>query len=108
MGAPRQRVGFVGIGRMGAPMAARLHAAGHPLRVHDLRADAAREFADAHRGVQCAASLDALADCDVTVTMLPDSSAVEAVVFGSEGARGLIEVLRRGALLIDMSSSAPL
>ena len=108
MGAPRQRVGFVGIGRMGAPMAARLHAAGHALLVHDVRADVARTFADAHRGSQCTASLDALGDCDVTITMLPDSSAVEAVVFGSEGTRGLIEVSRRGSLLIDMSSSAPL
>jgi 3-hydroxyisobutyrate dehydrogenase len=49
-----------------------------------------------------------LSVCDVVITMLPDSAAVDAVVLGSPGARALIHVLRKGALLIDMSSSAPL
>ena len=42
MSAPLARVGFIGIGKMGAPMAARLHAAGHPLQVHDARVEVAR------------------------------------------------------------------
>jgi 3-hydroxyisobutyrate dehydrogenase len=108
MSAPLARVGFVGIGKMGAPMAARLHAAGHPLRVHDARADAAQAFADARAGVQVARTLDALSACDVVITMLPDSAAVEAVVLGNETARALVHLLRKGSLLIDMSSSAPL
>ena len=108
MNASLPRVGFVGIGRMGAPMAARLHAAGYPLAVHDARGDAARAFADTHRGVQHATGLDALAECDVVITMLPDSAAVEAVVLGSGNTPALIGVLRRGSLLIDMSSSAAL
>ncbi len=108
MSAPLARVGFVGIGKMGAPMAARLHAAGHALTVHDARADAAAAFAAAHAGVQAARTLDALAACDVVITMLPDSAAVEAVVLGQASEPALITVLRKGALLIDMSSSAPL
>jgi len=108
VGAPLARVGFIGIGRMGAPMAARLHAAGHPLVVHDVRLEAAQAFASQHHGVQPARGLDELAACDVVITMLPDSAAVEAVVLGAAGARALIQLLRRGAVLIDMSSSAPL
>jgi 3-hydroxyisobutyrate dehydrogenase len=108
MSAPLARVGFIGIGKMGVPMAARLHAAGHPLVVHDRLADAAQAFATAHTGVQVAGTLDDLSVCDVVITMLPDSAAVDAVVLGSPGARALIHVLRKGALLIDMSSSAPL
>jgi 3-hydroxyisobutyrate dehydrogenase-like beta-hydroxyacid dehydrogenase len=87
MDAPLACVGFVGIGKMGAPMAARLHAAGHPLRVHDARADAAQAFADAHAGVQVARTLDALSACDVVITMLPDSAAVEAVALGRDRRR---------------------
>ena len=108
MAAPLERVGFVGIGKMGAPMAARLHAAGHPLVVHDQLAAAARAFAATHAGVQVAGTLDDLADCGVVITMLPDSAAVEAVVLGDAAARALIHLLRKGSLLIDMSSSAPL
>jgi 3-hydroxyisobutyrate dehydrogenase len=108
MSAPLAPVGFVGIGRMGAPMAARLHAAGYPLVVHDQRAGAARAFTDLHSGVQVAGTLDQLVGCDVVITMLPDSAAVEDVVLGNETARALIHLLRKDSLLIDMSSSAPL
>jgi 3-hydroxyisobutyrate dehydrogenase len=108
MNAPLERVGFVGIGKMGAAMAARLHAAGYRLVVHDLQADAAQAFADSHAGAVMARTLGALADCDVVITMLPDSAAVEAVVLGPAAAAGLIGLLRKGSLLIDMSSSAPL
>jgi len=108
MSAPLARVGFIGIGKMGAPMAARLHAAGHPLLVHDARVEAARAFADAHAGVQVARTLDALTDSDVVITMLPDSAAVEAVALGRDSTPVLIDLLRKDALLIDMSSSAPL
>jgi 3-hydroxyisobutyrate dehydrogenase len=108
MSAPLARVGFIGIGKMGAPMAARLHAAGHPLLVHDARVEAARAFADAHAGVQVARTLDALTDCDVVITMLPDSAAVEEVALGRDSTPVLIDLLRKDALLIDMSSSAPL
>jgi 3-hydroxyisobutyrate dehydrogenase len=108
MNAPQPRVGFIGLGKMGEPMAACLHAAGHALVVHDARGATAAGFADAHAGAQVARTPGELADCGVVITMLPDSAAVEAVVLGGEAAPGLIGVLRKGSLLIDMSSSAPL
>jgi 3-hydroxyisobutyrate dehydrogenase len=108
MSAPLPRVGWVGIGKMGVPMAARLHAAGYPLVVHDQQADAARTFADSRAGVLVARTLEALADCEVVITMVPGSAAVEAVALGQAASTGLIGVLRGGSLLIDMSSSAPL
>jgi len=108
MNAPQPRVGFIGIGKMGVPMAARLHAAGHALVVHDQRLAAAQAFSDAHRDAAVARTLAELAACDVVITMLPDSAAVEAVVLGSEPAGALIGALRKGSLVIDMSSSAPL
>src|SRR5262249_21635871 len=76
------RIGLVGLGNMGGPMAARSGAAGLPLTVHDLRADVAREVA-AESGASLAPSLAALgAASDVAVTMLPDGVAVRHAVLG--------------------------
>jgi len=100
------RVGFVGLGKMGAPMAARLHSAGYPLVVRDAQSEAAQTFVASHTGAVAAASAAALAPCDVVITMLPDSDVVEAVALGGDA--GLIAVLRPGTVVIDMSSSAPL
>jgi 3-hydroxyisobutyrate dehydrogenase len=101
------RVGFIGLGKMGVPMAARLHGAGYPLLVRDARPDAARAFVASHTGAVAAANAAALAPCDVVITMLPDSDVVDAVVLGGDDA-GLIALLRPGTVVIDMSSSAPL
>jgi len=95
------RVGFVGLGRMGEPMAARLCASGFRLRVLDRRPEVASAFAEAH-GAEAAASLDDLAaGVDVLVTMLPDDEAVRAVMKLAGGH------LRAGSLAIDMGSSSP-
>ena len=83
------RAGLIGLGMMGRPMASRLHAAGHDLIVHDATASATRAFTDAHAGVVEADGLPAFAACSAVVLMLPDSDAVEAVVLGRDGARGL-------------------
>lgn len=97
-------VAFVGLGRMGLPMARRLLAAGFELRGCD-SSPAARE-ALAGEGADCFASVREAADgADVVVTMLPDGAAVRAVLVGAEGAA---PVMRAGGLVIDMSSSAPL
>ena len=96
--------GFIGLGAMGRPMAARLAAAG--LRLHVLDADAQRAGAiAAELGAVWAAFPREMAQaCDQIVTMLPTSDAV-ALVLG--GADGLLAGLRPGALVIDMSSGAP-
>ena len=79
------RVGFAGLGRMGAPMAANLARAGLPLTVWNRSADRAKAFAQDH-GCAAAATPRALSDAsDVVVTMLADDPASDAVHLGTEG-----------------------
>ena len=96
-------VGFVGLGNMGWPMAANLHAAGFPLVVRD--ADAARQtrFAAEHPGAVTAGSPAAFAAADIVVTMLPNGGVVREALLGW----GIAAALRGGALLLEMSSSDP-
>ena len=92
-------VGFVGLGQMGRPIAERLVSAGVRLLVFDTRLEATRGF-------RAAVSLAALgAECDVVITMLPDGDVVRRVSIGD--ADRLAGAMRRGTLLIDMSSSEP-
>ena len=104
-------VGFVGIGRMGWPMARNVAAAGFPTWVYDAEPARAARFA-AECGGHAADSLEALgAAADLVVTMLPTGKDVRTVVLGGDGvdARGgLASTLRRGAVIVDMSSSDPL
>jgi 2-hydroxy-3-oxopropionate reductase len=97
------RVGFIGLGIMGRPMARNLLHAGYSLIVRDLNPERLVDLVDAG-----ATSLDTCRDiaaqCDVLITMLPDSSDVETVYDGPEGA---FEGLREGSLAIDMSSISP-
>src|SRR6478672_3826618 len=102
--APPAPIGFVGIGHMGRPMAARLVGAGYALHIFDLKVEATRDFARDQKAA-VAPSLGALAAMTSTViTMLPDSQAVGAAVLG---AGGLAEKLAAGSLVIDMSSCDP-
>ncbi len=97
-------IGFIGLGIMGKPMAKNLLKAGYELMVSDLNQDAVAELASA--GARKAESSAALArECDVILTMLPNSPQVKQVVL-EEG--GLIEVMRAGQVLIDMSSINPM
>ncbi len=101
----KERIGFVGIGNMGWPMAARLASAGHSLLVHDSRAERAQQFVAAHGG-GVADSLGALASAsDIVVTILPTSDQVEAVLFGAGDALALR--LKPGSVVIDMTSGQP-
>jgi 3-hydroxyisobutyrate dehydrogenase len=96
-------IGFVGLGNMGWPMAANLHAAGFSLVVRDADADRQDTFAAAHPGAAAAAAADDFAVADVVVTMLPDGAIVADAIVGW----GIGAVLRRGALIIEMSSADP-
>jgi len=99
------RVGLVGLGNMGRPMAARIRAAGLPLTVHDLRPEVARDVAAACDAV-AAPSLAALAAAsDVVVTMLPDGATVRRAVLGPSDC--LADGLAAGAVVVDMGSSSP-
>lgn len=97
-------VGFVGLGAMGAPMAACIAKAGYQLIVLD--ADASRTQAVATQcGAIAAVSARALAEAaDIVVTMLPSSAVVEAVMGGESG---LAVGLRKGAIVLEMSSGVP-
>jgi 3-hydroxyisobutyrate dehydrogenase len=98
--APIQRVGFVGIGNMGWPMAANLVRAGFDVTVVDATPGRAAAFA-AEVGGSAAGAEDAAAAADAMVTMLPTSGHV-ADVIGQAG-----PLLRPGTLVIEMSSGVP-
>lgn len=101
----RFSIGFVGIGRMGAPMVDCLIKAGWPVRLYDLRAEALRPF-EGRDGATVASSLAAAAEgAELVITMLPDGRAVRAAVLGEGGLAG---AMRAGTVLADMSTSYPL
>jgi 3-hydroxyisobutyrate dehydrogenase len=99
-----QKIGFVGLGNMGAPMSANIAKAGYDVVVYDV--DAARTKAHAATiGATPAATLAELgAAVDIVVTMLPTGKIVTEAAIG-EG--GFATTLKPGSLLIDMSSSVP-
>ena len=97
------RVGFVGLGHMGAPMSRNILAAGHDLVVHDLRREAADALV-ADGAAWAASPREAARDRDVAITMLPGPRQVEEVLLGPAG---LLDGLPPGAVWIDMSTSAP-
>lgn len=96
-------VGFIGIGRMGRPMARKILEAGFPLHLFDIVPAATRALVES--GAIAESSPRALAEkCDVVITMLPDPPAIEAVVEGDEG---VAPGVRAGSVLVDMSTSSP-
>ena len=97
------KVGFVGLGHMGAPMSRNILAAGHDLIVHDLNPVAAADLVAA--GAAWAASpREAARDRDVAITMLPGPRQVAEVLLGRAG---LLDGLPPGAVWIDLSTSVP-
>ena len=96
------KIGFIGLGQMGAAIAANLVRARHEVCVWNRSAAKARGLVDA--GALLAASpKTAAGDRDVVITMLADDAALDAVLLGSEG---LLEGLRPGALHVSMSTIA--
>ena len=99
-----EKVGFIGLGIMGRPMAKNLMEAGYELVVHNRSPEKAEELAEEGNATAAGSPRDVAEACDVVITMLPDSPDVEAVVAG-EG--GVLEGIRDGALLVDMSTISP-
>jgi 3-hydroxyisobutyrate dehydrogenase/2-hydroxy-3-oxopropionate reductase len=98
------KVGFIGLGRMGSPMAANIAKAGFPLTIYN-RTPAKADDLAREVGATLAVSPSALASgCDVVVTMLSDDSALKAVYGGPDG---ILKGLRPGSIGIDMSTVAP-
>ena len=96
-------VAFVGLGMMGLPMASRLVAAGFDVRGSDLSEKARAAFA-ANGGTAYAEARKAADGASILITMLPDDRVVRDALLGPDGA---IRTLASGALVVDMSSSAP-
>jgi len=99
-----QVIGFIGLGIMGRPMARNLLKAGYPLIVHSRSRGPIDEIAKAGAKVGTSPR-DVAAQCDVLITMLPNSPDVEQVVLGRDG---VIEGARAGLVLLDMSTISPL
>ena len=99
----KSKIGFIGLGIMGKPMANHLMDAGYELVVHNRNRDAVDELVgkgaiEAHSGKEVAEQ------SDIVITMLPDSPDVESVALG-EG--GIIEGAHEGLIFVDMSTIAP-
>jgi 2-hydroxy-3-oxopropionate reductase len=97
------RIGFVGLGIMGAPMAAHLVAAGHEVTGYARRPPAARRLADAG-GMPVDDVATAVAGAEVVITMLPDHPDVEQVVLGDGG---VFANAADDLLFVDMSTIRP-
>ena len=100
----KKRIGFIGLGVMGKPMALNLIKSGYSLVVYDIAPEPVKDLISA--GAEKAISPASIGEqCDVIITMLPDSPQVEEVVSGRDG---VLEGAKSGSTIIDMSSITPL
>ena len=97
----KQKIGLIGLGNAGRPMAERILSAGYALTVFDI--DAAAVEAMVKLGARAAKSA-ALAVGDLTITLVPSSAEVRSAVFGPDGA---LEALQPGMALVDLSGTDP-
>ncbi|OGP96554.1 MAG: 2-hydroxy-3-oxopropionate reductase [Deltaproteobacteria bacterium RBG_16_47_11] len=100
----KKKVGFIGLGIMGKPMAKNLLKAGFPIIAYDLNKDAVEDLVKAG-ALAARSSKEAAGRADVIITMLPDSPDVKEVILGKDG---VIEGIKPGSIVIDMSSINPL
>src|SRR5215470_2008140 len=97
------RIGFIGLGIMGKPMALNLIKAGHSLAVYNRTTAKCRPLIDA--GAQAVGSpREAAAASEVVITIVSDTPDVQSVLFGQGG---VIEAVGSGAVVIDMSTISP-
>ncbi len=99
------KIGFIGIGNMGSPMAAHVRRAGFDLTVFDTNPDASEKFVAQHGGKVAASLADLGRSVEVVITMLPTDEIVNAVILGERGVAG---TLAQGGIVVDMSTSDPL
>ncbi len=102
MSSQPQKIGFIGLGIMGAPMAGHLLSAGHEVFVHT-RGKVPADLAG--RAKVCASNREVAQQADIVFTMVPDTPDVEAVLFGKDG---VAEGLSKGKTVVDMSSISPI
>src|SRR6202041_1598345 len=99
------RVGFIGIGNMGWPMASHIAQAGHELTVFDIDPARSARFAQEFK-CKVAAGLAEVAACEIIITMLPTGKIVREALLEDQGG-AFANAVKPGAMIIDMSSSEP-
>jgi 3-hydroxyisobutyrate dehydrogenase len=102
-----RKVGFIGVGNMGAPMAGHLVKAGFDVTVFDIRPEAMQAFTSQHGGKAAASLVDAAHGADAVITMLPDGKVVRKVVLGDGSENCVAAGLAKGAVVMDMSTCDP-
>ena len=103
----KPRIGFIGIGQMGKPMAGRLVDAGYPVIIYDLSENCVNEFLKKFNAEK-AHTISTLGEkSEIVITMLPDGNAVKSIAIANENGNRLLGAMAEGSVLIDMSSSLP-
>lgn len=97
-------LGFIGLGIMGKPMVGHLVAAGHTVHVFDVYPKMIEELAG-KGAMACSSSKEVAEKSDIIIIMVPDTPDVEAVLFGPAG---VSEGVKKGSIVVDMSSISPL
>lgn len=97
------KAGFIGLGIMGKPMAKNLLKAGCALQIYDHHEESIQEVAQLG-GIPCASAREAAEGADVIFTMLPNSPQVKTALLEKDG---VLESLKKGAIVVDMSSIDP-
>lgn len=100
-----EKIGFIGLGAMGNPMAANLANNGYEVSVFDVNKEAMKSLKDVNPSIILCESVAQLAkEQDVIFTSLPNGSIVEAIMLGNDG---VLESCKMGAVVVDLSSVAP-
>lgn len=103
-----ERVGFIGLGIMGLPMAGNLLNAGYTVTVQNRSPEKAEKLAGEHEAARTAKTPKEVAEnSDIVITMLPDSPDVEAVMAGEDGVFAGLSGVSGVALVVDMSTISP-
>ncbi|MDP3037924.1 MAG: NAD(P)-binding domain-containing protein, partial [Rhodocyclaceae bacterium] len=97
------KVGFIGLGIMGKPMAQHLINGGHTVYLFS-RSGVTQDLIDA-KGIACTTAKDVAHNADVIITMVPDTPDVDKVLFGRDG---VAAGLTAGKIVVDMSSISPI
>jgi len=100
------KIGFIGLGIMGAPMAGHLIKAGHQLFVHTL--GKVPEAISASSATQCMSARGVAERADIIFIMVPDTPDVEAALFGEAGVAAGLKGSATGKVVVDMSSISPI
>ncbi len=101
------KLGFIGLGIMGAPMAGHLLKAGHEVFL-TTRSKVPAELLGAGKAVACASAQEVAEKADIIFMMLPDTPDVQKVLFGDKGVATGLKGNAKGKTVVDMSSISPM